>query len=50
MEQETVDQIYDDASGDVAIGDLETAVESYGRCVQLDPNSSMAAHALGMAS
>jgi tetratricopeptide (TPR) repeat protein len=49
MEQETVDQIYDDASGDVAIGDLEAAVEKYRRCVQLDPNFFDGWHALGMA-
>ncbi|HEX4708181.1 MAG TPA: tetratricopeptide repeat protein [Candidatus Udaeobacter sp.] len=49
MEQETVDQIYDDASGDIAIGDLETAVEKYRRCVQLDPNFFDGWHALGMA-
>ncbi len=49
MEQETVDRIYDDASGDVAIGDLESAVEKYRRCVQLDPNFFDGWHALGMA-
>jgi len=49
MEQETVDQIYDDASGDVATGDLEAAVEKYRRCVQLDPNFFDGWHALGMA-
>src|SRR3954468_22407668 len=49
MEQQTVDQIYDDASGDVAIGDLQSAVEKYRRCVQLDPNFFDGWHALGMA-
>ena len=49
MEQETVDQIYDDASGDVAIGDLEAAVEKYRRCVQLDANFFDGWQALGMA-
>jgi predicted Zn-dependent protease len=49
MEQETAEQIYDDASGDIAIGDLETAVEKYRRCVQLDPNFFDGWQALGMA-
>ena len=46
---ETVEGIYDDASGDVAIGDLESAVEKYRRCVELDPNFFDGWHALGMA-
>jgi Flp pilus assembly protein TadD len=46
---DTVDQIYDDASGDVAIGDLQAAVEKYRRCVQLDPTFFDGWHALGMA-
>ena len=49
MEQESADQIYDDASGDVAIGDLQAAVEKYRRCVQLDPTFFDGWHALGMA-
>ena len=31
--------IFDDASGDLAIGDLGGAVEQYRRCVELDPDS-----------
>jgi Flp pilus assembly protein TadD len=46
---DTVDQIYDDASGDVAIGDLEAAVQKYRRCVELDSNFFDGWHALGMA-
>ena len=45
----TPDNIFDDASGDVAIGDLESAVEKYRRCVQLDPDFFDGWHALGMA-
>src|ERR1700746_555141 len=45
----TRDDIFDDASGDVAIGDLNSAVEKYRRCVQLDPNFFDGWHALGMA-
>src|ERR1700756_2544440 len=45
----TPDEIFDDASGDVAIGDLNSAVEKYRRCVQLDPQFFDGWHALGMA-
>ena len=34
----TPDEIFDEASGDVAVGDLDGAVEKYRRCVQLDAN------------
>ena len=43
------DEIFDEASGDIAIGDLDSAVEKYRRCVQLDPNFFDGWHALGMA-
>src|SRR5437899_8194991 len=45
----TVCEIFDDASGDLAVGDLESAVEKYRRCVELDPSFFDAWHALGMA-
>src|SRR5262249_16467523 len=45
----TPDEIFDNASGDVAVGDLESAVEKYRRCVQLDPGFFDGWHALGMA-
>jgi Flp pilus assembly protein TadD len=48
MEQ-TLDEIFDDANGDLAVGDLETAVEKYRRCVALAPNFFDGWHALGMA-
>ena len=32
---ETRDEIFDDANGDLAIGELESAVEKYQRCVEL---------------
>jgi tetratricopeptide (TPR) repeat protein len=46
---ETRDQIFDDANGDLAIGELESAVEKYGRCVEFDPDFFDGWHALGMA-
>src|SRR5262250_1078713 len=48
MEQ-THDEIVDDANGDLAVGDLERAVEKYRRCVQIAPDFSDGWHALGMA-
>jgi tetratricopeptide (TPR) repeat protein len=46
---ESVDEIFDDANGDLAIGELESAVEKYRRCVGLDPQFFDGWHALGMA-
>ncbi|MEO6872225.1 MAG: tetratricopeptide repeat protein, partial [Chthoniobacterales bacterium] len=46
---EAVDEIFDDANGDLAIGELESAVEKYQRCVELDPEFFDGWHALGMA-
>jgi Flp pilus assembly protein TadD len=46
---ETRDEIFDDASGDLAIGDVESAVGTYRRCVQIDPDFFDGWHALGMA-
>ena len=48
MEQ-SVDEIFDDANGDLAVGELESAVEKYRRCVELDPKFFDGWHALGMA-
>jgi Flp pilus assembly protein TadD len=45
----TRDEIFDDANGDLAIGELESAIEKYQRCVDLDPNFFDGWHALGMA-
>ena len=46
---QTVEQIFDDANGDLAIGDLDSAVDKYRRCVQLEPDFFDGWHALGMA-
>jgi tetratricopeptide (TPR) repeat protein len=46
---ESVEEIFDDANGDLAVGELESAVEKYRRCVELDPEFFDGWHALGMA-
>ncbi|HEY7001338.1 MAG TPA: tetratricopeptide repeat protein [Candidatus Udaeobacter sp.] len=46
---QSVDDIFDDANGDLAVGDLEDAVEKYARCVQMAPDFFDGWHALGMA-
>ncbi|MEY2481462.1 MAG: hypothetical protein QOI04_2389 [Verrucomicrobiota bacterium] len=46
---QTLEEIFDDANGDLAIGELESAVEKYRRCVDLDPQFFDGWHALGMA-
>ena len=44
-----VEDIFDDANGDLALGELEAAVEKYARCTELAPEFFDAWHALGMA-
>jgi Flp pilus assembly protein TadD len=44
-----LEDLFDDANGDLAIGELENAVEKYRRCVALDPGFFDGWHALGMA-
>src|SRR4051812_42399876 len=44
-----LEELFDDANGDLAIGELDTAVEKYRRCVELDPAFFDGWHALGMA-
>lgn len=45
----TVEALFDDASGDIAVGDLDAAVEKFRRCVELSPDFFDGWHALGMA-
>jgi tetratricopeptide (TPR) repeat protein len=45
----TRDEIFDDANGDLAVGDLESAVEKYRNCCEIDPQFFDGWHALGMA-
>ena len=43
------EELFDDASGDIAIGELDAAIEKYRRCIALVPDYFDAWHALGMA-
>jgi len=43
------DDLYDEASGMVAIGEIEESVALYRRCVEIDPQFFDGWHALGMA-
>ena len=46
---EARDELFDDANGDLAVGELDSAVEKYRRCVEMDPTFFDGWHALGMA-
>jgi tetratricopeptide (TPR) repeat protein len=45
----SLDEIFDDANGDLATGELDSAIEKYRQCVELDPAFFDGWHALGMA-
>jgi tetratricopeptide (TPR) repeat protein len=44
-----IEALFDDANGDLAIGELESAAEKYRRCVEMDGGFFEGWHALGMA-
>ena len=44
-----LEELFDDANGDLAIGEMESAAEKYRRCVEIDANYFEGWHALGMA-
>ena len=44
-----LDELFDDANGDLAIGELESAAAKYRQCVELDDTFFEGWHALGMA-
>ncbi len=44
-----IEELFDDANGDLALGELEAAVEKYRQCVQSVPTFFDGWHALGMA-
>jgi Flp pilus assembly protein TadD len=43
-----IEELFDDANGDLAIGDLPAAIEKYRRCVEQLPAFFDGWHALGM--
>jgi tetratricopeptide (TPR) repeat protein len=43
------DELFDDANGELALGELESAAAKYRRCVEIDPEFFDGWHALGMA-
>jgi Flp pilus assembly protein TadD len=49
MSAAEVEELFDDANGDLALGELDAAVEKYRRCTELAPDHFDAWHALGMA-
>ncbi len=49
QQQQQRDELFDDASGDLAVGDIPAAVGKYRACVELDPQFFDGWHALGMA-
>lgn len=44
----TVEALFDEANGDLALGDLEEAAQKYRRCVETEPGFFEGWHALGM--
>jgi tetratricopeptide (TPR) repeat protein len=44
-----LDELFDAANGDLAVGELEAAAEKYRRCVEMDAQFFEGWHALGMA-
>jgi tetratricopeptide (TPR) repeat protein len=44
-----VEQLFDDANGDLALGELDSAAEKYRRCTELSPDFFDGWHALEMA-
>ena len=45
----SVEQLFDDANTDLAVGDLPSAIEKYRQCVEIEPGFFDGWHALGMA-
>ena len=46
---ESVAELFDDANGDLAVGDLPSAIEKYRKCTEIEPAFFDGWHALGMA-
>ena len=45
----SVEELFDDANGDLALGELDQAVEKYRRCTEMAADFADAWHALAMA-
>ncbi len=43
-----IEELFDDANGDLALGELDAAAEKYRRCVEQDPGFADGWHALAM--
>lgn len=43
-----LESLFDDANGDMALGELEAAAEKYRQCIALDPGFADAHHALAL--
>lgn len=48
MSHEDLDRLFDEANGNLAVGDLDAAAALYRQCVAQDPDFFDAWHALGM--
>src|SRR5260221_997552 len=46
---QSVEQLFDDANADLAVGDLPGAIQKYRQCVEIEPEFFDGWHALGMA-
>ncbi len=44
-----IEALFDDANGDLALGELDAAVDKYRRCTEFDPAFADGWHALAMA-
>jgi len=44
----SIEEIFDDANGDLALGELDAAAGKYQQCVELDPAFADGWHALAM--
>ena len=44
----SIEELFDDANGDLAIGELESAIEKYRQCIVAEPEFFAGWHALGM--
>jgi tetratricopeptide (TPR) repeat protein len=46
---QSVEELFDDANADLAVGDLPAAIGKYRKCVEIEPKFFDGWHALGMA-